>query len=224
MSQRGLLCAAFLNVVTVWFKCLRCYIYVILQSFTWILAQKVWWPLSYTSTAEAHLDWINCIHKVTNTKQNFRYYALWSLWKKVKIMIRCSPGLMWAHSTVSHKSPYLLSCQTTAFWRRLPFLFFQVQLFRVPFHTALHPWTVKLENKQWPKKTERIHVSPLISEDQLDNGVNHATVMALCAYCKHSRSKTAHGGKLNSPLTFLRSQLPCFIDIAAWGTFLKTEW
>lgn len=59
---------------------------------------------------------------------------------------------MWAHSTVRHKSPYLLSCQKTAFWRQLPFLFFRVQLFRVPFHTAPHPWTVKSENKQWPKK------------------------------------------------------------------------
>lgn len=65
------------------------------------------------------------------------------------------------------------------------------------------------------QKNERIHVSPLISEDQLDNGVNHARVMALCAHFKHSRSKTATGSKLNSLLTFLRSQLPCFIDIAA---------
>lgn len=46
----------------------------------------------------------------------------------------------------------------------------------------------------------------------------------LCVPTAQTVAQTAHAGKLKCLLTFLRSQLPCFIDIAAWGTFLKWEW
>lgn len=64
----------------------------------------------------------------------------------------------------------------TAFWRRLPFLFFQVQLFPVLCHTVLHPWTAKWENQQ-------NSVSHLIITDWMDNGADHAAIIALCANC-----------------------------------------
>lgn len=76
----------------------------------------------------------------------------------------------------------------TASSRRPPFLFFQVRLFRALCRTALRPWTEKSEAKQWPtsKKSQstQIQVSHLIIHNRVDNGANHATVMAWCSQCK----------------------------------------